>query len=263
MAVHQKNRRLGKTMFRKARKNRIFQDVVEQIRSAILDGELQVGQRLPAERELCEMFATSRGTLREALRVLEEKGLIEIKLGMGGGAVVKAANTDQMTESLAMLIRSGSVSLEHLAEFRLDVEGAVAGMAARRAAPGEIETLQTLLAEAEAHYSQGLSQWNDFVRVDEKIHMALAEISGNPIYRFILRTVHDNIHRYYDRFLSMGETELDENYRDLCRIVAAVAQGDAVRAREVAEAHVVRFNRYMAMKRKSNRVTKVNYSDLK
>ena len=93
-------------LFRAAKQNRIFQDVVEQIQEAIIEGHLQVGDRLPAERELKEMLQTSRSTLREALRVLEQKGLIEIKLGMGGGAVVKAVTPDLMVDSLDLLIRS-------------------------------------------------------------------------------------------------------------------------------------------------------------
>lgn len=239
-------------IFRKARQNRIFQDVVDQVGDAILDGQVAIGDRLPAEREMCELFGISRGTLREALRVLEEKGLIEIRLGVGGGSMVKGANADRITESLAMLIRSGDVSLKHLAEFRLDVEGAVSGIAAKCAGKGDIDILRALLTEAEFHYRKGLSGWNDFVRVDEKIHMALAEITGNPIYRFILRTVHDNIHRYYDRFLARGEEEMGENYEDLCNIVAAVADGDAGKARTLAQSHVRRFSRYMEKNRKQS-----------
>ncbi len=60
--------------FRKAKQSRIFQDVVNQIQEAILDGHLNAGDKLPSERELGEMLGTSRGTLREALRVLEPKG---------------------------------------------------------------------------------------------------------------------------------------------------------------------------------------------
>ena len=86
--------------------------------------------------------------------------------------------------------------------------------------------------------------------MDEAIHMALAEITGNPIYRFILRTVHDNIHQYYNRFLAVGEEEMQENYNDLCNIIDAVAGGDAFRARNLARSHVKRFSQRMEKKKK-------------
>jgi DNA-binding FadR family transcriptional regulator len=237
-------------MFQKARQNRIFQDVVDQIQEAFLEGRLQPGDALPAERELRETFGISRGTLREAFRVLEEKGLIEIRLGINGGAYIREANTDQVTESLAFLIRHRQVSLEHLGEFREAVEGIVTSLAARRAGAGDRRRLEALQQEAEACFHKGVGHWDRFVRVDERLHMALAEIAGNPIFRFILRTVHDNIHRYYDRFLSMGEEELAENYRDICDIVAAVSRGDARRSGELARDHVRRFSRYMEKKRR-------------
>lgn len=232
-------------MFRKARQNRIFQDVVDQIRDAILDGQLAVGQRLPAEREMCELFGTSRGTLREAFRVLEEKGLIEIRLGVGGGAVVKGANADAFSDNLAMLIRSETVSLKHLAEFREDVEGTVTGLAARRARKEDIARLRSLLDQARRHRDAGLKEWDEFVRVDEMMHMTLARIARNPLYAFILQTIHDNIHRYYERFLTAGKEELTENFQDLSDIVDSVEAGDADRAKRLAREHVRRFKRYM------------------
>ena len=234
--------------FRKARQSRIFQDVVEQIQDAILEGRLQTGQKLPAERELGEMFGTSRGTLREALRVLEQKGLIEIRLGVGGGAVVKGANADAFSDNLAMLIRSETVSLKHLAEFREDVEGTVTGLAARRARREDIARLRSLLDQARRHRDAGLEEWDEFVRVDEKMHMTLARIARNPLYAFILQTIHDNIHRYYERFLTAGKEELTENFQDLSDIVDSVEAGDADRAKRLAREHVRRFKRYMEPK---------------
>lgn len=62
---------MGGKMFQEARQNRTFQNVIDQIQEAILQGRLKAGDKLPPERELKEMFNTSRGTLREALRVLE------------------------------------------------------------------------------------------------------------------------------------------------------------------------------------------------
>ncbi len=99
-------------LFQKAKQNRVFQDVVDQIQTAILDGKIEVGAKLPPERELCESFQVSRGSLREALRILEQKSLIEMRLGGNGGAYVKDANSELMAENLAMLIRSHSISLE-------------------------------------------------------------------------------------------------------------------------------------------------------
>ena len=131
-------------MFQAAKQTKVFQDVVEQIQEAIFDGRLETGQILPAERELKEMFNISRGTLREALRVLEQKGLIEIKLGVGGGSVIKAVDTEQISESLGLLIRSQKVSLNHLAQFREDVEGIIAAHAAQWHGKEDIKKLKQL-----------------------------------------------------------------------------------------------------------------------
>ncbi len=238
------------TLFRKARQNRIFQDVVEQVQAAILDGRIKPGEKLPPERELGEMLGTSRGTLREALRVLEQKGLIEIRLGVGGGAIAKGPGGSQITESLDMLIRSQKVSLPDLAEFREGVEGTVAGLAAKRAQPGDVVMLRKLLEAARRCWEAGVDKWPEFVRVDEQIHMALAQVARNPLYAVILKTVHDNIHNYYDRFLPCGKDELNENYRDLSRLVEAVAAGEVENAILLARSHVRRFNRYMEKKKK-------------
>jgi len=232
-------------MFQAAKQTKIFQDVVEQIQEAILDGRLKAGDMLPAERELKQMFNISRGTLREALRVLEQKGLTKIKLGVGGGSVVKVVDSDQISESLALLIRSQKVSLNHLAEFREDVEGIVAANAAKSNTKDHIRDLKHLLDNARKCVEQGSSRRNEFIEIDKQIHMNLANIAGNPIYTSILHSIHDNIHRYYDRFLSMEARELKENYRDLCDIVRAVENGKADQARKFAQNHVKRFNKYM------------------
>ena len=242
--------RPGPDMFEKPKQNRIYQDVIAQVQQAVLDGRLKEGDTLPPERELQEMFGVSRGTLREALRVLEQKGIIEVRLGTGGGAVILGATTDTVSESLGFLIRSRRVALQDLAEFRADVEGIVTGAAAKRATPGDIETLRELLAEAERCCRQGLAAWDEFIRIDEKVHMAVAVAAKNTIYRLILRIVHDNIHEYYDRFLPGGKRQMNENYRDLCDIVEAVAAGDAQTARALARDHVHRFTRHMQKRKK-------------
>jgi GntR family transcriptional repressor for pyruvate dehydrogenase complex len=232
-------------MFQTAKQTKVFQDVVEQIQEAILDGRLTAGQTLPAERELKEMLSISRGTLREALRVLEHKGLIEIKLGVGGGSVVRDVNTDQISESLGLLIRSQKVSLNHLAQFREDVEGIVAAHAADNRSAEDIRKLKDLLANAHECARKGNSRRNAFIDIDKQIHMTMARITGNPVYISVLTSVHDNIHRYYDRFLSMDKPELEENYQDLCDLVSAIENREVEKARSLARRHVRRFNQYM------------------
>ncbi|CAB5166839.1 Transcriptional regulator, GntR family [Olavius algarvensis associated proteobacterium Delta 3] len=233
-------------LFRAAKQNRIFEDVVDQIQEAIIDGRLQAGDRLPSERELKGVLQTSRSTLREALRVLEQKGLIEIRLGMGGGAIVKTLNEDQVTESLDLLLRSQKASLNHLAEFREGVEGDVVAIAAERATNSDIERLRSLLDEAAACVERGVEHLDDFLKVDTELHLTFAYITENPVYISVLKSIHDNIHRYYEIYLVMDQPELEENLRDLERIVSAVEDRNTPRARELAQCHVQRFNQYMS-----------------
>ncbi|HEY5975657.1 MAG TPA: FCD domain-containing protein [Geobacteraceae bacterium] len=233
-------------MFRQARQNRIFQDVVEQIQEAIVSGRLAPGSLLPAERELKEQFNVSRGTLREALRVLEQKGLIQIKTGVSGGPVVKGVSTEQVSESLALLIRYQKVSLSQLAEFREGVEGLVAALAAKRATADDIGRLRQLLSRAENYLKEGATHWDSFIRTDEEMHLAIAEISANQIYASMLKTIYSNIHPYYESHLAKEEPFLSENYQDLCDMVEAIASHDEARATYLAQEHVRRFYSHMA-----------------
>jgi DNA-binding FadR family transcriptional regulator len=232
-------------MFQTAKPTKVFQDVVAQIEEAILTGRIKIGQTLPSERELKGTFQISRGTLREALRVLEQKGLIEIRLGVGGGSVVRTVDAGQVSESLGLLIRSQKVSLNHLAEFREAVEGNVAAQAADRRSASDLRRLNRLLKAARTCVAVGRERRADFLEIDKQIHMIFAGITGNPIYISILASIHDNIHRYYDRFLSMDARELEQNYQDLADIVRAIEHQDKERARRLAQDHVMRFNRYM------------------
>jgi DNA-binding FadR family transcriptional regulator len=235
-------------MFKQVRLTKAYQDVVEQIQEAIIAGTLKPGSQLPAERDLKERFGVSRGTLREALRVLEQKGLIEIRPGVSGGSIVREVNSEQLSENLGLLIRNRTVSLRDLAEFREGIEGKVAALAARRAGEQDLATLRGLLAEAEGYLKQGRTGWDAFIRTDEKLHMALARISANQLFISVLESVYLNIHTYYENYLPRGKRILEENYDDLKEIVAAVAAGDTGRAHDLALGHVGRFNAHMEQK---------------
>jgi DNA-binding FadR family transcriptional regulator len=232
-------------LFRAAKQNRIFEDVVDQIQEAIISGRLTEGERLPPERELRDMLQTSRSTIREALRVLEQKGLIEIRLGTGGGAVVKSLSADTITQSLTLLIRSRRVSLDHLAEFRERVEGDVAALAAVRHQPDDIKHLRHLIEEARAWVNRGPEAADEFLRVDREIHYTVAAVTANPLYISILKTLHDNIQLYFEQYLVMSETRMEQNFGELVEIVNAIERGDADHARELSRKHVRNFRSYM------------------
>ena len=155
-------------MFRKTTQQRIFEDLVAQIEGAILEGRLKTGDRLPAQRDLVDMFQTSRGPLREALRVLEQKGLLEIKRGVRGGAVVKQPGMAPVAESLGLLIRHREITLAELSEFREGVEGSVAAIAAQRATPADIRQLKSLLKQAKKHAGEGIEALQSALEVVAK-----------------------------------------------------------------------------------------------
>jgi DNA-binding FadR family transcriptional regulator len=239
-------------MFKKAKQSRVFQDVVEQIQSAIIDGKLAPGSKLPPERELKDMFNTSRGTLREALRVLEQKGLIEIKLGVSGGAIVKRIDAEPIVESLALLIRSGGVSLEHLAEFRIKTEGSLVELAALRATKKDIAKLETLFNRAKACYEK--NDWENFLKTDEKMHTYIGTMSRNPVFQFVQKTIHDNIHQYYAEYLPMNKKRTLENLTDFEKIIDAMKINDAKTASAIIMDHVKRFSDKMQEKTKGKSI---------
>jgi len=132
------------------------------------------------------------------------------------------------------------------------VEGIVAGRAAENRTPEDIHRLKDLLLNARKCVKKGTSQRNAFIDIDKQVHITMARITGNPVYTSVLTSIHDNIHRYYDRFLSMEKPELEENYNDLCDLVDAIENADVELARRLAKRHVQRFNQYMQKRERDN-----------
>jgi len=118
-------------------------------------------------------------------------------------------------------------------------------LAAQRATAADILHLKELLKEAKKHAEKGGTHRDPFLEADKKLHLAMAQISRNPIYISVLIMVHNNIHRYYDSFLHMEKRELMENYQDLSDMVQAVEKGDAQKSKSVAQSHIRRFTEYM------------------
>jgi GntR family transcriptional repressor for pyruvate dehydrogenase complex len=232
-------------VFNKTKTVRTFQNIVDQIQNAIIDGRLKAGDKLPSEMKLKDMFDASRGTIREAMRVLEQRGLIDIKTGASGGATIRDLSTEKITEGLDLLMQYQKVSPKHLEEFRHEVEGRVTALAAERATKSDVQRLKNILAEAREQLAKGADGQKDFFRIDVKLHIALAHISRNPLFTAVLQMIHENILGRWLQVYQSSENILMENYDDLRDIVSAVERGEANEARLLAHDHVRRFHRYM------------------
>lgn len=233
------------TVFKQARQNRAFEDVIFQIQETILQGSLKEGDRLPSERNLREIFKVSRGTLREALRVLEQKGLITIRTGVQGGAIICPVNTKLMRESLELLLRHQKISLRELAEFREEVEGLVAAKAAQKAKKADLQEMETFLEIIKKNLNVNEPNWKEIREEDNKFHLFLARIAGNRVFESILYTVYDNINRYFDQFLPGDVRILKKIYQDLYKIKEAIKERNSTKASDLVRRHIRHFNLMM------------------
>jgi GntR family transcriptional regulator, transcriptional repressor for pyruvate dehydrogenase complex len=236
-------------MFRPVKPNRAFEDVVTQIQGAILQGGLKPGDRLQGERHLREIFQVSRGTLREALRTLEQKKLIQIKTGTKGGAIVCHMDTQPMSESLDLLLRYQRISLRELAEFREAIEGLVAAMAAKKVKKTELKCLMDSLDSIRKYLGERELRWDEILAEDKKFHLSIASLIGNRIFESILSTIYENIYGYFDRFLPMERETLETLYQDLCKITQALREKNATKAHTLAQTHVRRFTQMVGDKK--------------
>ncbi|MCP4752665.1 MAG: FadR family transcriptional regulator [Proteobacteria bacterium] len=211
---------------------------MNQIERAIVDGQLEVGDKLPPQRELCETFETSRGSIREALRVLEQKGLIEIKLGVNGGAFVKSPDTKPVQESLALLLKQRRISIDELAEFREGMEGHVAEIAALKIAAPDRERILNMAAEAEKHLGDKAERWEQLLKIDKAFHLFLAKIAGNTIYESISLIIHENMGAYHRASPPKDPKALEKIIKNLGEIARAVAGGESVKGRTLTRRHI-------------------------
>src|SRR3989441_10165674 len=138
---------LGRAVFSSVRTPRVYEHIVEQIEAAIFDGRLGCGDRLPPERELVRQFRASRVAVREALRTLEHRGLIEVRHGSSGGHFVRHVDAGLLRRDFTTLLRLARVSAAHLPDARLLTEPETARLAAHRATDADLKALGTALDE--------------------------------------------------------------------------------------------------------------------
>jgi GntR family transcriptional repressor for pyruvate dehydrogenase complex len=132
-------------MVASVRTPRVYEHIVAQIERAIFDGGLREGDKLPAERQLAQQFGASRVAVREALRALEHRGLVEVRQGAAGGSFLRAVDASPVRRDFATLFRRGRLSSAQLAEARLLIEPDVAALAARRATEADLDALNAAI----------------------------------------------------------------------------------------------------------------------
>lgn len=166
-------------MLKKIKQERIPYLIAGQIRELILSGQLVPGDKLPQEKDLMGQLDVSRQTLREALRVLEAIGLIEVRKGAGGGAFVVKMGNEKLCETISNFLFFRDVTSADLGEVRKLIEPYFVKMAAERLGPEEINKLRALNQECKEMIANG----EDIVggRGEIEFHATLAKMSGNPV----------------------------------------------------------------------------------
>jgi GntR family transcriptional regulator, transcriptional repressor for pyruvate dehydrogenase complex len=132
----------GSPIFTKLSSKRSFEEVVAQIRAQIASGSLREGDRLPAERELAVQIGVSRNTVREALRSLENAGVVTLRKGVSGGAFICSRSGEAVGAALGDLYRLGTIAPEHLTEARLILGTEIARLACARRDKNDLEALE-------------------------------------------------------------------------------------------------------------------------
>ena len=215
------------------RSARLADAVAAEIAERILSGALSPGAALAPERELCREFGVSRTVIREAIRSLSGKGMVE-SIG-GSGVRVLAIDADTVGESLRNLLRSADVDYAKVDEVRRAVEVAAAGVAAARVTPDDV-------ARAEAELRRMRDRIDDLeecVQADLGFHRAIADASQNELFSMLLDSLGAPLVEV--RRTNLGRGGVARRRRIIAahrRILNAVADGDGERARAAMEAHL-------------------------
>src|SRR5438067_3864781 len=132
------------------RPGRVSEAIVRRIKEQITEGRIEAGHKLPAEREMARRFKTSRVSVREAYRSLEEVGLLRIRRGADGGAFVVKVDHEPVLRSLSLVLGLGKTPHKQLTEARMLVEPPIAQLAGLRARKKDVARVERgLLQEGE------------------------------------------------------------------------------------------------------------------
>lgn len=220
------------TLYKPVKTSRLYEQIVQQVEESILKGQLKAGDQLPAERELAQNFGVSRTAVREAIRALREKGLVEAYSGRG--TFVTYGTSQAVRQSLDLLVRVGqNDGTAHLAELRQILEPEIAALAASRIE----EQLLASMKEAVATMDRSLHDPDSYVEADLDFHLALAEAVENPLVLSLLDSIVGMLREQRSRIFNVdGGPERGQFHHK--RILRAIERHDSEAAREAMRAHL-------------------------
>jgi GntR family transcriptional regulator, transcriptional repressor for pyruvate dehydrogenase complex len=229
-------------LYRVVSSTRVSEAIVDQIRTLIRGERLRPGDRLPSERDLGERMGVSRVTVREALRVLEAGGLIEIKVGARGGAFVTSPASSKIGSSLAELISLSPMTAAEVTEARQVVELGIIPIVVERATDDDIAELREMVKAHQAALKRG-----DYgMPMSAAFHVRVAAAAHNTAIEALVHSFHGPL------LMSLREAQVaaplmghrgTTEHRDF---VEALAARDADQAREIMAAHLQRTARRVA-----------------
>ena len=218
---------------------RVYHHIVSNLERAIYDGRLTSGDRLPSERELCRQFGASRVAVREALRALECRGLLEVRQGSAGGHFVRAVDASVVARDFQTLLRLGRLTAAQLTEARLMMEPEVAGLAAERATDLDVKELRAALDERFAL----VATRRDPRDLDLDFHRRLALAARNPVHAVAIHALMDLESALVAPRGLLAEIDRAEVDRAHHALLEALESRDGARARDVMREHIVDVQR--------------------
>lgn len=215
-----------------SRQPNLSDQVVSQIQELISSGELRPGEHLPSERELAEYFNVSRTVIREAIRSLMAKGLVEVQPGRG--AVVSVPQASTVAESMSFLMRmnANEDAYDQILETRKLLEVEIAGLAASRATEEDLWDLQALWRAMETSHNM-----EQYAQADVEFHAILARATRNELLSLMLDSLVDVMLEI--RHLSLSQPGSRENVQHHHHnILENVKAGDVEGARQAMAEHL-------------------------
>ena len=221
-----------KTMYLPIQPERLYERIVSQIEQRIVAGELKAGDQLPSENELARQFTVSRTAVREAIKTLREKRLVEVHPGRG--TFITNGMPDAVRHSLGLLMKFGEPNgSANLVEVREMLEPEIAALAATRITPESI----TAMREAVAIMDTALEDVDTFVEADLDFHLALAEATQNPVIPLLMDSIIDLLREDRKRIgLVNGGLRRGQSHHK--KILEAVIRGDSKAARKTMQDHL-------------------------